>query len=159
MTKFEDSYIGNLRKKIGKDKIIVPGARAVIRNEKGEVLLIKRKDTGRWGMPAGAVELGNSVTDTLKREVFEETGLRVISFRPLSVYTDSKYSFEYPNGDKIQMFALVFLVDEWDGDLVSETDETSDIGFFSLNDLPDTHEVYLETLEDLKNFNGELIVK
>ncbi|MDA3885582.1 MAG: NUDIX domain-containing protein [Candidatus Delongbacteria bacterium] len=159
MSKFEDSYVGKLRKKIGKERIIVPGARAIIRNDNGEVLLIKRKDTGRWGMPAGAAELGDSVTDTLKREVLEETGLRVISFKPLAIYTNPKYSFEYPNGDKIQMFALVFLVDEWEGDLLSETDETLDIGFFSLNDLPDTHEMYLETLDDLKNFTGELIVK
>ena len=159
MSSFEDSYVGKLRKKIGKERIIVPGARAIIRNDKDEILLIKRKDTGRWGMPAGSLELGDSVTDALKREVFEETGLTVTSFRPLSVYTDSKYAIEYPNGDQVQIFTMVFIVDEWEGDLVSETDETSDIGFFPLDDLPDTHEMYLETLEDLKNFSGEFIVK
>lgn len=156
---FADSYVGKLRKKIGNDKIIVAGARAIIRNQKGEVLLIRRKDTGRWGMPAGSLELGDSVTDAVKREVLEETGLRVISCRPIAIYSDPKYSVTYPNGDQVQIFAMVFIVDEWDGELVRETDETSDIGFFPLDNLPDTHEMYVETLEDLKRFDGQFIVK
>jgi ADP-ribose pyrophosphatase YjhB (NUDIX family) len=156
---FADSYVGKLRKKIGNDKIIVAGARAIIRNQKGEVLLIRRKDTGRWGMPAGSLELGDSVTDAVKREVLEETGLRVISCRPIAIYSDPKYSVTYPNGDQVQIFAMVFIVDEWDGELVRETDETSDIGFFPLDKLPDTHDIYIETLEDLKRFDGQFIVK
>ena len=156
---FADSYLGKLRKKIGHDKIIVAGARAIIRNKKGEVLLIRRTDTGRWGMPAGSLELGDSVIDALKREVLEETGLKVISCRPMAIYSDPKYSVTYPNGDQVQIFAMVFIVDEWEGELISETDETSDIGFFPLDALPDTHEMYIETLEDLKRFDGEFIVK
>jgi ADP-ribose pyrophosphatase YjhB (NUDIX family) len=156
---FQDSYIGRLRKKIGHDKIIVAGARAIIRNKKGDVLLIRRTDTGRWGMPAGSLELGDSVTDAVKREVLEETGLRVISCRPIAIYSDPKYSVTYPNGDQVQIFAMVFIVDEWEGELVRETDETSDIGFFPLDNLPDTHEMYVETLEDLKRFDGKFIVK
>jgi hypothetical protein len=54
---------------------------------------------------------------------------------------------------------MVFIVDEWEGELVRETDETSDIGFFPLDNLPDTHEMYVETLEDLKRFDGKFIVK
>lgn len=156
---FEDSYVGQLRKLIGHRKIIVPGARAIIRNEKGEILLIKRSDTGRWGMPAGSLELGESVEDALKREVFEETGLKVTSYKPMAVYSDPKYAIEYPNGDQVQIFTMIFIVDKWEGELVSETDETTQIGFFPLDKLPDTHEMYLETLEDLKRYNGQFIVK
>jgi len=159
MGSFEESYVGKLRKRIGHEKIIVPGVRAVITDEEERILLIKRKDTGRWGMPAGAVELEDSLTDALKREVKEETGLDVISYRPLAIYTDPKYSFAYPNGDKVQVFATVFIVDKWQGELVSETDETSDIGFFDINHLPDTHEMYLENFEDYRNFDGNFIVK
>ena len=45
----------------------------------GRILLIRRKDTGEWGFPAGAVELGESVLDCCKREVREETGLDVMA--------------------------------------------------------------------------------
>ena len=110
-------------------------------------------------MPAGSLELGDSVIDAVKREVLEETGLRVISCRPIAIYSDPKYSVTYPNGDQVQIFAMVFIVDEWEGELVRVTDETSDIGFFPLDKLPDTHDIYIETLEDLKRFDGEFIVK
>ncbi|MCD4706577.1 MAG: NUDIX domain-containing protein [Candidatus Sabulitectum sp.] len=156
---FEKSYMGQLRKLVGDQRIIVPGVRAVIFNKQGRVLLIHRTDSGRWGMPAGAVELGDSALDALKREVREETGLNVLSATPFAIYSHSRYSFSYPNGDKVQMFVLVFRVDQWEGELIRETDETVGAEFFPLDNLPDLHEVYVETLNDLKNYNGEFIVK
>ncbi|MCK5133396.1 MAG: NUDIX domain-containing protein [Candidatus Sabulitectum sp.] len=156
---FDRSYMGHLRKLVGDQRIIVPGVRAVISDEKGRVLLVHRTDSGRWGMPAGAVELGDSALDTLKREVKEETGLNVHSATPFALYSHSRYSFAYPNGDKVQMFVLVFRVDEWDGELVRETDETMGAEFFPMDALPDLHEVYAETLNDLKIYDGNFIVK
>ncbi len=156
---FEESYMGQLRKLVGSKRIIVPGVRAVIRDSEGRVLLIHRTDSGRWGMPAGAVEVGDSALDALKREVMEETGLNVLSATPFALYSHSRYSFAYPNGDKVQMFALVFRVDEWDGELIRKTDETLDAQFFHTDGLPDLHEVYAETLEDLKKYDGNFIVK
>ncbi len=156
---FERSYMGQLRKLVGDQRIIVPGVRAVIFDKQGRVLLIHRTDSGRWGMPAGAVELGDSALDALKREVREETGLNVVSAAPFAIYSHSRYSFAYPNGDKVQMFVLVFRVDQWEGELIRETDETMGAEFFPLDNLPDLHEVYVETLNDLKNYNGEFIVK
>ena len=57
------------------------------------------------------------------------------------------------------MFVLVFRVDNWDGELIRKMDETLDAEFFQVDDLPDLHEVYAETLEDLKKFDGNFIVK
>jgi ADP-ribose pyrophosphatase YjhB (NUDIX family) len=156
---FSDSYVGQLRKLVGDRKLIVAGVRAVIRNKDGKVLLIHRKDTNRWGMPAGSVELGESVMEALKREVKEETGLKVESAEPFAVYSDPKYSVTYPNGDQAQIFVIVFRVDDWTGELAGENDESLGCGFFSLDDLPDTHEVYVETLNNLKNYNGRFVVK
>ncbi len=156
---FDKTYMGRLRKLVGNQRLIIPGVRAAITDDKGRILLIHRKDSGRWGMPAGAMELGESVFDALKREVKEETGLTVLAATPVGIYTHSRYSFQYPNGDEVQSFALVFRVDEWDGELAGETDETLGAGFFPMDELPDLHEVYAETLEDLRNYNGKFIVK
>lgn len=158
-TPFDETYTGQLRKAVGQRKLIMPGVRAVITDEQGRVLLIHRRDTGRWGMPAGAMELEESVFSALKREVAEETGLTVQAATPIAFYSDPRYSFQYPNGDQVQVFALVFRVDKWDGELKGETDETRDARFFPLDALPDLHEVYAETLEDLRNYAGKLIVK
>ena len=66
-------YVEELRKLVGKRPILVPGVRAIIRDESGAVLLQLRSDFKIWGLPAGGMELGESVQDALRREVFEET--------------------------------------------------------------------------------------
>lgn len=73
---WNDSYVGQIRKMIGHQKLIHPSVRAIIQDEEGKVLFIERKGQNRWGMPAGSMELDESIYETLKREVKEETGLR-----------------------------------------------------------------------------------
>ncbi|MEM9704211.1 MAG: NUDIX domain-containing protein, partial [Planctomycetota bacterium] len=57
-------------------------AKAIIRRT-GRVLLLKRADKeisgGQWDLPGGRIEPGEAVFDGLRREVREETGLRLVS--------------------------------------------------------------------------------
>ena len=53
------------------------GAFAVIRDDEGRVLRIRRRDTGRWGLPGGGIEFGETPADAVVREAFEETGFTV----------------------------------------------------------------------------------
>ncbi|KAL1131954.1 hypothetical protein AAG570_011565 [Ranatra chinensis] len=58
---------------------------AVVFNEAGEVLLMqeaKRSCAGQWYLPAGRMEPGENITEAVKREVLEETGLY---FEPTSL--------------------------------------------------------------------------
>ena len=55
---FEQSYHGLLRQSLGNQKVIVPGARAVLQNEAGAVLFVRRGDNHRWVMPAGGAGTG-----------------------------------------------------------------------------------------------------
>ncbi|MGG3506550.1 NUDIX domain-containing protein [Paenibacillus lautus] len=55
-------------------KIIVTGG-AIIRDHHGRILLQRRSDYGNWGLPGGGMEAGESVEETMRREVLEETGL------------------------------------------------------------------------------------
>lgn len=69
------------------------GIKALIRNQTGEVLLMQvnpaklngeRKDY--WDLPGGRVQKGDSVEDTLKREVLEETGIaEITNIQPVSM--------------------------------------------------------------------------
>ena len=123
------------------------------------VLLIKRRDSGEWGFPAGAVELGESVLDCCRREVREETGLEVISAVPIAIYSEPRFQWTDRHGNQRQMLAVVLLVREWSGEIRARTDETTDCRFFDMDSLPDLPPLYAETVEDLKRFRGSLILK
>jgi ADP-ribose pyrophosphatase YjhB (NUDIX family) len=156
---WEESYEGQLRKLVGNRQLIIPATRSIVTDGEGRILLVKRRDTGEWGFPAGAVELGESVLDCCRREVREETGLDVISAVPMAIYSEPRFHWTDQHGNQRQMLAVVLLVREWGGQIRTRTDETTDCRFFDMDSLPDLPPVYAETVADLKNFRGSLILK
>jgi ADP-ribose pyrophosphatase YjhB (NUDIX family) len=111
-------YIKNLRTKIGSDKLIHPGARIIIENDQGAVLFIVRQDTGSLGLPAGALEFGETIEDCIRREVKEETGLDLVHLELIGISTDPEHeSVVYPNGDQVQYFTMEFFSTQWKGTL------------------------------------------
>ena len=59
---------------------------AVVVDDVDRVLVIERRDNGEWQIPGGILELGESIHDGVRREVEEETGLRVEQERLTGVY-------------------------------------------------------------------------
>ena len=127
-------YIQNIRKKVGKDKIILNFTCGIL-SQSGKILLQKRADKGTWGLPGGAIELGESAVEALVREFYEETGITVKVHKLLNVYT--KYSDSYPNGDEAQVITILYLVKP--ENTVSNnsfvSDETLDLDFFDASDI------------------------
>ncbi|MES9682618.1 NUDIX domain-containing protein [Gottfriedia acidiceleris] len=163
---WEETYIGKLRNFVGHQKLIVPSIRAIIEDTNGNILFIERKGEGRWSMPAGSIELDESIFECLVREVKEETGLDVISAKVIAVYSNPKYSQKNKFGDEYQLFEFLFLVDKWKGALIKCTEETSNAKFFNLDEIPQsTNEFWTifhkEVIEDYKQFknNKRLILK
>lgn len=131
-------YLENLRKYVGTRTIKVPGGRAILANERGEVLLQKRTDFGIWGLPAGCPEDEESALASIIREVFEETGLTVSN--PVCIGYSSNPDWEkveYPNGDRIHCYSLIFLATDWSGELIEANEETAALEFFALDALPE----------------------
>jgi 8-oxo-dGTP pyrophosphatase MutT (NUDIX family) len=133
----QKNYIHWLRDKVGKDTVILNHSGACITNDKGELLLQKRIDTGLWALPGGAMEIGESALETLFREVKEETGFVVKIESLVGIY--SKYFHIYPNGDKAQTIAIVFdcSIIENQGQGQDQGQETSVIRFFPTDNLPE----------------------
>jgi 8-oxo-dGTP pyrophosphatase MutT (NUDIX family) len=52
-------------------------AKALIRNSQGEYLLLKERSDD-WLLPGGGVEHGEDPSDAVKREVYEELGVKVV---------------------------------------------------------------------------------
>jgi len=49
----------------------------------GKIVLIRRNDSGKWGLPGGMVNWGQDLTTTVQRELAEETGLELLAIRRL----------------------------------------------------------------------------
>jgi ADP-ribose pyrophosphatase YjhB (NUDIX family) len=147
---------------VGNKKLLIIATRAVLCDEAGRVLFIRRRDNGKWAMPAGAMELDESVHDCLVREVREETGLEVQAATLFAIWSDpDRTSIVTEYGDPYQVVVFVFRIDEWSGKLLTETDETIDARFYPLNALPETPTHYHETLAELSQFQeyDQLILK
>ena len=158
---YHQTYLRQLRKLIGRRKIFAIGARAIIQDRDDRILLVRRSDTGEWVMPAGSIELEESILDCVKREVAEETGLSVLSAYPIAIYSEPRFSFVTAFGNPYQMFTVVFVIDKWSGEVRLKTNETTNAQFFAFDDLPDIPDIYHETLADLRHYReiGKFIVK
>jgi mutator protein MutT len=129
-------YIKSMRKYIGHERLMIVGA-SVIVHKNGKLLLQKRKDNGCWGYPGGCVELGETVESAARRELFEETGLTAHSLELLDVFSGKDLFYTYPNGDMVSIVDMMYLCENFSGDMKMHTDETTDLQWFELNELPE----------------------
>ncbi|MFK5977856.1 MAG: NUDIX domain-containing protein [Rhizobiaceae bacterium] len=138
MSDFASSYVGQLRKIIGNHLLLLPGARIVIQDEQQRILLQKRSDFNVWGLPGGNAEPGEDILSIIKREVEEETSLRVLDARPFGFGSSpSLETITYPNGDQAQHFVLDFFCLRFEGTVKAADDESLDIEWFPIDQLPD----------------------
>ncbi|MGN5390147.1 NUDIX domain-containing protein [Streptomyces sp. JL7001] len=87
---------------------IVPAVTAFVVNDNGEVLLERRSDNGRWGMPGGVQEVGENIAGTVVREVLEETGIHVEVVGLVGIFTDPGHVIAFADGEVRQEFSLCF---------------------------------------------------
>lgn len=113
---------------------LVPAVSAVVADPGGRLLLQRRTDNQLWSVPGGAVELGESVLDALRREVLEETGLEVEVDRLIGVYSSPDYLVAYDDGEVRQQFSLAFACHVTGGSIQTSS-ETMDIQWFPPDDL------------------------
>ena len=107
----------------------MPSNAAIMENEKGEILLVKRKFDpmkGFWDWPGGFVNPGESLEDSVKREIKEELGVDVTVNKISGVYED-RYLYQ-----GIQNYALCIAVSAkiTNGE-ITVSDDVSEFNFFS----------------------------
>jgi ADP-ribose pyrophosphatase YjhB (NUDIX family) len=91
-----------------KPNSLVPAASAVVTDQEGRIVLHKRSDNDLWSLPGGAMELGESIEQTIIREVKEETGFDVEVVKCIGIYTDPKHVIEFSDGEIRQQFSICF---------------------------------------------------
>ena len=113
------------------------GVAVIILNEENQVLLQKRADVGLWGIPSGHVEIGETVSETAIREVKEETNLDIKIKKLIGVYSDpNSQVFVYPSGKVVHFITTCFLAEITGGELRCNSDESLEIKFFEIQNLP-----------------------
>ena len=110
---------------------IVPAASAVVVDQDGRILLHRRTDNELWSIPGGGMEIGETIAETVVREVQEETGLKVEPDRLVGIYTNPQHVTEYDDGEVRQQFSICFASRIVGGQLLDRADESLEVGFFT----------------------------
>lgn len=117
----------------------VLAASAVITDSHGRVLLALRgtePEKGRWSVPGGSVEPGETLAEAAAREAFEETGLLVEIGREL-------WMVEIPTGDG-RVFEVHDFAATPTGGTLHADDDAVDVRWFTpeqLDQVPLTHDL------------------
>ena len=97
----------------------------------GQIVLIRRRDNGKWGLPGGMVNWGQDLLTTVTRELKEETGLELLKVRRLvGIYSA-------PDRDpRIHSICVVVEADVQGTMQVQDTLEISDVKGFDRSAIP-----------------------
>jgi 8-oxo-dGTP diphosphatase len=120
---------------------------AIIPFPEEKILLIKRNTrpfVGYWALPGGRMDPGETVEQTIVREVKEETGLDVTIVRKVGEYLEKgvKDDIEY------EYYPTCFEVKPVGGKIKKQESEIQEIKFFSLSQLPTLAFVHEEMIKD-----------
>jgi ADP-ribose pyrophosphatase YjhB (NUDIX family)/predicted N-acetyltransferase YhbS len=145
-------FVLALRERVGTHPLWLTGVTAVVRNSRGEVLLARRVDNGQWALVSGILEPGEQPAEGLRREIEEETGVVARIDELTGVWTLPAQ--QYPNGDRAQYLDLCFTATYLSGEARVNDDESLDVRWFALDDLPEMMERSRVRLERALAFRG-----
>lgn len=111
-----------------KPNSLVVAASAVVTDDKGRVLLQRRRDNDLWALPGGGMDMGDSLPGTAVREVKEETGLDVEITGLVGTYTDPRHVIAYTDGEVRRQFNVCFRARVVGGSLTI-SDESTELRF------------------------------
>jgi 8-oxo-dGTP diphosphatase len=112
---------------------------AVIFNDQQQILLVKTTYNRNhpWGLPGGSLEYGEAPEAAAMREIFEETGIQVEIEKFLAVKTWLP--------DRVGFYYLCKIIKNE----FCPSDEVSEMGYFSVNTLPDVRPLDKEIIKQL----------
>ncbi|MFE3080909.1 NUDIX hydrolase [Nocardia tengchongensis] len=89
---------------------------ALVRDNKGRILMIRRTDNDRYSIPGGGLEVGETPTQAVVREVEEETGIAVTVTGLIGIFSNPEHVIAYSDGEVRQEFSICFTADPIGGE-------------------------------------------
>lgn len=138
------AYVARVRERVGHDLLWLPGTTAVIvRGD--DVLLVRRSDNGQWAPVTGIVDPGELPSECALREVQEETGVIAEIVGPVHVSVTPVIT--HVNGDIAQYLDHAYLCRWVSGDARVNDDESVDVAWFPLDELPPINPATMERMK------------
>ncbi len=106
--------------------------RGVVFNEEGKILLVKESRTSSWNLPGGWCDDGETIYSNTKKEVLEEAGMLVEPLKLIAILDRNKHNTPRLSVGVLKAFVLC---QKGPQNFIAGSDETSDIGFFSLEEI------------------------
>lgn len=132
-------YVEELRALVGHRRLILAGASCVVRRADGALLVQQRVyPAGRWCFPGGLMELGESVEETARREVFEETAITVGRLKLIGVYSGADHLCRAANGDEWYVVNTAFAALDWTGEPKVNDVESVRLAWIMPENMPET---------------------
>lgn len=133
------------------------GAEAAVFNEAGEILLLRRPDSGTWCLPCGWVEPGEAPAETARRETREETGLDVRPRQLVDLYHLPPGETFGPHGQ----IAVLYLCDVEGGER-KPSHEAEALDYWALEEVPawfKNHETFARDAQRARETAGRRSVR
>ncbi|WP_030377909.1 MULTISPECIES: NUDIX hydrolase [unclassified Streptomyces] len=131
-------FIRTLRASAGHQLLWIPGVSAVVLDDANRVLLGQRADNREWAVIGGIPDPGEQPAECAVREVYEETAVRCVAERVVSVGASREVT--YANGDICQFMDITFRCRAVAGEPRVNDDESLAVGWFELDALPPLRE-------------------
>jgi 8-oxo-dGTP pyrophosphatase MutT (NUDIX family) len=100
------------------------------------LLMLKRSDSGAWGIPGGATEPGEVVEEAARRETLEEAGLEMGEMSLFGVFSGPELYYRYPNGDEVHNVTILYLSHDWRGEIKLNAEHT-EWRWFAADEIPE----------------------
>ena len=128
---------------------VVPSVVAIVCDDRGRVLLIHKTDNGKWALPGGGHDIGESISDTVVREVKEETGYDVQVETITGTYTNPRHVMAYDDGEVRQQFSIAFRATLIGGEAATSS-ESDEVAWVAPEDIAqlDMHPSMRQRIED-----------
>ena len=130
-------YINSLRKHVGNQPLIMVGSAVLALDTQNRLLMLKRSDNNTWGVPGGAMELGESTEETARRELLEETGLDIHKLTLFGVFSGKELYYRYPSGEEVYNVSVVYITRDLNETVKLIDGEHYEYRFFDLGQLPE----------------------